>query len=76
MNKNTIVYFLFSKTQYEKRVEIEKQYARKYTPGKVKTKKKGFQEYTEMCTSDSNGYSDAKVVAYGKLSDMVYTYAK
>ena len=73
MDKNTFVYFLYSKTQYNLRSDIEKGRSGKYKPGTVHTKMDGYVPYTEMCLKDSNSFTDAKVVAKGILKDMKYT---
>lgn len=67
-----IHYFLFSKSQLDMRIELEKKMSRKFKPGTVIVNgvKK---QYTEIVTDPKNSrYPDAVVVAYGNKKDMKY----
>ena len=72
MNKNTFVYFLYSKQQHDIMKNVEKTRSKKFVPGRVFTKKDGMVPYTEISLKETNGYSDTKVVAYGVIKDMKY----
>lgn len=65
-------YFLYSNTQYNERMSIEKSMGKKYVPGKVFYKGK-WRQFTQMSTVPSNArYADARLVAEGNLEDLNY----
>ena len=64
-------YFLYSKSQHNLRVEVDKKIKKVFTPGKVFSKGKWVQ-YTEISQKPTNSYADTKVVAEGYIEDMKY----
>ena len=68
----TVHYFMFSKTQLDKRIEIEKKMSKRFKPGEVIVN--GVRKpYTEIVTNPKNSrYSDAVIVTYGDKSKIKY----
>lgn len=64
-------YFLYSQTQYNMRVEVDKKINKTFTPGKVFSKGK-WVPYTEISSVPKNSYADTKIVAEGYLEDIKY----
>ena len=64
-------YFLYSKSQHQMRTEVDKKVNKVFIPGKVFSNGKWYQ-YTEMSTTPTNAFADAKVVAKGYIEDMNY----
>ena len=67
-----IHYFMFSKTQLDSRIQLEKRMNKKFKPGEVIVN--GVRkQYTEIVTDPKNSrYSDAVVVIYGNKKDIKY----
>lgn len=68
---NNYKYFLYSKTQHNMRVDVDKKINKVFTPGKVFVRGK-WVFFTEISNSPSNSYPDTKVVIEGNLSDIKY----
>ena len=68
----TIHYFLFSRTQLDMRIELEKKMSKRFKPGEVIVN--GVRKpYTEIVTDPNNSrYSDAVIVTYGNKKDIKY----
>ena len=68
----TIHYFLFSRSQLDMRIEMEKKMGKKFKPGEVIVN--GIKkQYTEIVTNPKNSrYSDAVVVTYGNKNNIKY----
>ena len=65
-------YFLYSKEQHKKRIELERKIGRKYIPGKIFIN--GNEEiYTEMNTKYNDRFKDTRVVYYGEESEVKFT---
>lgn len=64
-------YFLYSKSQHNMRVEVDKKINKVFSPGKVFSRGKWVM-YTEISLKPTNSFADAKVVAEGYLEDMKY----
>lgn len=64
-------YFLYSREQYTLRKNIENARNKDYVPGKVMNKGR-WRDFTEICESPSNSYSDATVVAEGYIETIKY----
>lgn len=65
-------YFFFSNEQLKMRREVESNMGKKFKPGQV-TVNGVRKPFTEMTTSDKSRYPDAKLVAEGDPTTMVYT---
>jgi hypothetical protein len=65
-------YFIFSASQLKDRSEIEKSIGKTFKPGEVAVGPKK-KKYTEMNSTGTSRYSDAKIVAEGDISKMKYT---
>ena len=68
----TIHYFMFSKSQLDMRIQLEKKMNKKFKPGEVIVN--GIRkQYTEIVTDPKNSrYSDAVIVIYGNKKDIKY----
>ena len=65
-------YFIYSETQLNLRKEVEKKMGKKFMVGHVIVN--GIRKpFTEISSSETSRYSDAKVVASGEISLMRYT---
>lgn len=69
-------YFLYSSSQHQDRINIEKKIGKEFQPGVVYYKGKKYQ-YTEITTDPEKClYPDKKVVAEGDITTMKYTKPK
>lgn len=69
-------YFLYSKSQYVDRTNIESTIGYKYTPGQV-LKNGKWRDYTEISTNPvSSRYPDSTIIAEGFLSNLTFTKEK
>lgn len=64
-------YFLYSSSQYDMRVDIDKNVHKVFVSGKVFIKGK-WAPFTEISSSPNNTFADSKIVAEGYLEDMKY----
>lgn len=64
-------YFLFSSTQLNNRIAIEKKMGKTFFTGTVFNKGRRCS-FTELSDSPTNQYSDTKVVAEGEISTFRY----
>ena len=65
-------YFIFSATQLHERTAIEKNIGRTFKPGEVVVGPRKLQ-FTELNSTGTSRYSDAKIVAEGEESTIKYT---
>lgn len=67
-----VKYFLYSETQLKMRKEVEARMGKKFIVGRVIVN--GVRKpFTEISSSPTSRYSDAKVVAQGEVTLMKYT---
>lgn len=67
-----VKYFLYSETQLKMRKEVEAKMGKKFIVGQVIVN--GIRKpFTELSSTSSSRYSDAKIVAQGEVSLMKYT---
>ena len=67
------VYFLFSRDQYNLRLQTEQKLGKLYVPGKVLVRGQ-WRDYTEISNTWSNNkFADAKLVAEVYLDSIQYT---
>lgn len=67
-----VKYFLYSETQLKMRKEVEARMGKKFIVGQVIIN--GIRKpFTELSSTSSSRYSDAKIVAQGEVSLMKYT---
>lgn len=67
-----VKYFLYSETQLKMRKEVEARMGKKFIVGQVIVN--GIRKpFTELSSTSSSRYSDAKIVAQGEVSLMKYT---
>lgn len=71
-SKKTYKYFLYSREQYQHRLEIERTIGRIFNPGKVLSRGE-WRNFTDISSSPSNSFADSKIVAEGYIEDMKYT---
>lgn len=64
-------YFLFSREQFQMRKQVENSRNRDYVPGRVMNKGK-WRDFTEICESPTNRFSDSVIVAEGYIENMEY----
>ena len=68
----TIHYFMYSKSQLDMRIELEKKMGKKFKPGEVIVNGRR-KPYTEIITDPKNSrYSDAVIVTYGNKENIKY----
>lgn len=70
-SKKNYRYFLYSKTQHNLRIDIDKNLNKVFTPGKVFSKGRWVQ-FTEISINPTNKFPDSKIVAEGYIEDMKY----
>jgi len=71
-NGKKYVYFLYSRTQYQDRCNIESSIGIQYIAGRV-IKNGHWANYTEMSNAPTSAkYPDSKIIASGYLTDMKY----
>lgn len=71
-SKKTYKYFLYSREQYQQRLEIEKSIGRVFNPGKVLSSG-SWKPFTDISSLPSNSFADSKIVAEGYIEDIKYT---
>lgn len=64
-------YFLYSKTQHNMRIEVDKKINKVFTPGKVFNRGKWIF-FTEISNNPTNSYPDTKIVAEGDINNIKY----
>lgn len=71
VNKKRYRYFIYSKSQHQLRVEVDKKINKVFKPGKVFYNGRWIV-YTSISSTPVTTFPDGKVVAEGYLEDMKY----